>query len=74
MRLLADENIPLKAIELLRKAGHDVLSISESAPRACDRDFMMLAEEDGRTLLTFDKDFGVCSPESISHLSRFRIV
>ena len=38
MRLLADENIPLKAIELLRKKGHDVLSISECEPRACDED------------------------------------
>jgi predicted nuclease of predicted toxin-antitoxin system len=47
MRLLADENIPLRAIERLRKMGYDVQSISESTPQACDRDIMMLAEEEG---------------------------
>ena len=30
MRLLADENIPLKAITRLRELGHDVLSVKES--------------------------------------------
>jgi hypothetical protein len=34
MRLLADENVPLKAVQLLREKGHDVLSISESMPQA----------------------------------------
>jgi predicted nuclease of predicted toxin-antitoxin system len=66
MRLLADENVPLKAIELLRKMGYDVLSISESTPQACDRDIMMLAEEEGRILLTFDKDFGELAFNSIT--------
>jgi predicted nuclease of predicted toxin-antitoxin system len=58
MRLLTDENIPLLAIELLRKKGHDVLAISEIAPSICDEDVMLLAEDEGRILLTFDKDFG----------------
>jgi predicted nuclease of predicted toxin-antitoxin system len=58
MRLLADENIPLLAIEQLRRKGHDVLAISESAPSICDEDVMLLAENEGRILLTFDKDFG----------------
>jgi hypothetical protein len=30
MRLLADENVPLKAIELLRKMGYDLTRILES--------------------------------------------
>ena len=58
MRLLADENIPLQAIELLRGKGHNVLAIAESMPSICDENVMLLAEEDGRILLTFDKDFG----------------
>jgi predicted nuclease of predicted toxin-antitoxin system len=57
MRILA-ENIPLLAIELLRRKGHDVLAIAESAPSICDEDVMFLAEDEGRILLTFDKDFG----------------
>jgi len=40
MRLLADENIPIQAIEMLRKKGHDVLAISESAPSICDENVM----------------------------------
>lgn len=54
MRLLADENIPIQAIEMLRKKGHDVLAISESAPSICDENVMLLAEGEGRILLTFD--------------------
>jgi hypothetical protein len=37
MRLLADENVPLKAVQLLWEKGHDVLSISESMPYTADR-------------------------------------
>jgi hypothetical protein len=33
MRLVADENVPMKAVLLLREKGHDVLSISESLPQ-----------------------------------------
>ena len=58
MRLLADENIPLAAVELLRKRGHDVLAICEASPNACDEDVMLLARREERILLAFDKDFG----------------
>lgn len=58
MRLLADENIPMRAVELLRSMGHDVQSISEIAPSICDKNIMALAEDEKRILLTFDKDFG----------------
>ncbi len=46
------------AIERLRRKGHDVRAISESAPSICDEDVMFLAENEARILLTFDKDFG----------------
>jgi predicted nuclease of predicted toxin-antitoxin system len=58
MRLLADENVPLKAIRLLRGKGDDTLSISESQPQTSDEDVLELAEKDARIVLTFDKDFG----------------
>jgi len=32
MRLLANENIPLDAVETLRVGGHDVLRIREEVP------------------------------------------
>ncbi|OPY55374.1 MAG: hypothetical protein A4E49_00441 [Methanosaeta sp. PtaU1.Bin112] len=58
MRLLADENVPLKAVQLLREKGHDVLSICESMPQTADEDILEIAERDARIVLTFDKDFG----------------
>ena len=58
MRLVADENIPMKAIILLREKGHDVLSISESLPQTADEEILEIAERDGRIILSFDKDFG----------------
>jgi predicted nuclease of predicted toxin-antitoxin system len=69
MRLVADENVPLKAVLLLREKGHDVLSISESLPKTSDEDILKTAERDGRIILSFDKDFGelaFCSELPIS--------
>lgn len=57
-RLLADENIPVKAIEALRVAGLDVLSVREQAPGITDEEVLRLAVAQGRVLVTFDRDFG----------------
>lgn len=57
-RLLADENIPAKAIEALRVAGLDLLSVREHAPGITDEDVLRLAVEQCRILVTFDRDFG----------------
>jgi len=58
MRFLADENIPLVSIQLLRAAGHDVVSVSENAPGIPDRDVLAWAVRDKLILLTFDRDYG----------------
>ncbi len=58
MRLLANENIPLDAINALRKDGHDILWIRAEAPGSTDVEVMALAQEQDRVLITFDKDFG----------------
>ncbi len=58
MRLLANENIPLTAIQLLREYRHDVIWIRESASGSMDEAVLALASEEKRILLTFDKDFG----------------
>lgn len=57
-RLLADENIPARAIDALRDAGCDVLSIREHAPESVDDEVLRIAVAHGRILLTFDRDFG----------------
>ena len=45
-------------VRTLRRAGFDVLSVSESAPRAEDSEVVGLALREQRILLTEDKDFG----------------
>ena len=58
MRILADENFPRPAVEALRKAGWDVVSIAEECPGVSDEDVAALCADQQRILLTFDKDFG----------------
>ena len=58
MQILADENIPRMIVHWLRDEGHDVLSASETHPRALDADLLTEAEVQGYVVLTEDKDFG----------------
>jgi len=58
MRFLADENFPGDAVAALTAAGHDVVWIRTDAPGSLDADILRRAVEEGRILLTFDKDFG----------------
>lgn len=58
MKFLADENFPRPAVEALRNAGFDVAWISEGQSGAADEQVLARAAAEGRTLLTFDKDFG----------------
>jgi predicted nuclease of predicted toxin-antitoxin system len=57
-RLFADENIPARAIEALRDAGCDVLSVRAHAPESADDEVPRISVAQGRILLTFDRDFG----------------
>ena len=57
-KLLADENVPLKAVEALRRKGVDVVSVIELSPGLKDREVLDLANREGRIIVTFDKDFG----------------
>jgi predicted nuclease of predicted toxin-antitoxin system len=58
MKFLADENFPRQAVETLRRAAFDVAWITEVQPGAADEEVLAHATAEGRTLLTFDKDFG----------------
>ena len=55
MKFVADENFPREA---LRQCGFDVASIAETNPGLPDTEVLGIASAEGRTLLTFDKDFG----------------
>ncbi|MCC6569261.1 MAG: DUF5615 family PIN-like protein [Anaerolineales bacterium] len=58
MRLLANENFPLDAVEALREAGHDVAWIREDSRGMSDDKILVRAQDENRVLVTFDKDFG----------------
>jgi predicted nuclease of predicted toxin-antitoxin system len=58
VRILANENIPRDAVELLRQRGHDVVWIRSDAPGATDQANLTQAVSQQRLLITFDKDFG----------------
>lgn len=58
MKLLANENIPIATVRALRIDGHDVLSISETAPGISDTEVLTIAKAERRVLITFDRDYG----------------
>jgi len=57
-KLLADENIPIKAVEALKHRKIDIASILDISPGLSDREVMDLADREGRVIITFDTDFG----------------
>lgn len=58
MRFLANENFPLPSVRLLRRAGHDVVSITEESPGISDDRILARAVAEERIILTFDRDYG----------------
>lgn len=58
MKFLADESCDFAIVRALRKAGYDVLAISEISPGAEDVEVLNLAAQEKRILITEDKDFG----------------
>lgn len=58
MKLLANENIPYPSIFYLRDKGYDITSIGMENPSLLDSQIMDIAIEEGRTIVTFDRDYG----------------
>ena len=58
MKLLANENFPLKSIIFLRNAGYDIVSITEKSPGIQDEQVLQRAVNEQRIILTFDRDYG----------------
>ncbi len=58
LRLLADENLARDFVEALRARGHDVAWVRDDAPSTADPAVLARAVAEGRTVITFDKDFG----------------
>ncbi len=64
MRIKLDENIAKRAVDLLRANGHEVTTVrGESLSGAPDEVIFRVCVDEGRTLVTLDRDFG--------HVTRF---
>ena len=58
MRFLANENLPLASVRMLRDRGHDIAGVTEQASGADDRTVLEWAAREDRIILTFDRDYG----------------
>lgn len=58
MRLLANENFPIKSILYLRSMGFDISSIGTDNLSIQDHAVVTIAIREQRTILTFDRDYG----------------
>ena len=57
-KFLADENIPIKAVDALKQKNIDIIPILQISQGLSDREVINLANRQGRIIITFDTDFG----------------
>jgi predicted nuclease of predicted toxin-antitoxin system len=57
-RFLANENVPIEAVDEARRVGFDLEWIREIMPGADDDAVLARSIAEQRVLVTFDKDFG----------------
>ena len=57
-RFLADENLPFPSFRLLADKGIDITHVGIDAPSIDDVSVLKIAKDEGRILLTFDRDHG----------------
>ena len=58
MKLLANENFPLTSIKILKIAGFDIIGIGIDFFGIRDEEVIEIAQNENRTILTFDRDYG----------------
>jgi predicted nuclease of predicted toxin-antitoxin system len=59
VRLKLDENIGRRGLELLRAAGHDLMTVrDQSLQGAKDETLFQVCTAEGRVRVTLDRDFG----------------
>jgi predicted nuclease of predicted toxin-antitoxin system len=58
MKFLMDTCVPREAVETLRSSGYDVVWLLEGESDPGDDAILQMALEQGRVLVTSDKDFG----------------
>ena len=58
MRLLANENLPLRNADILRAAGFDIKSVGVEFAGISDQEVVEIAIREERTIVTFDRHYG----------------
>ena len=58
MKLLANENFPLKSVQILHGKRFDIVHIGTDFSGIDDHQVIDLAIRESRTIITFDKDYG----------------
>jgi predicted nuclease of predicted toxin-antitoxin system len=59
MKIKLDENIGRRGIDLLKAAGHDVMTVrDQNLQGAADETLFEVCASEGRILITLDHDFG----------------
>ncbi len=59
MKLLANENFPLTSVKILTNAGYDIKYVGKDFSGITDSEVIDLAVRGNRTILTFDRDYGM---------------
>ncbi|MBI2141098.1 DUF5615 family PIN-like protein [Candidatus Woesearchaeota archaeon] len=58
MKFLIDTNLGRKFTSLLKQAGHDAIFAKDLLPLRSDEEILAKAKNEGRIVVTNDKDFG----------------
>lgn len=58
MRLLANENFPLKSVHILKAGGFDIMVVGAEFAGVADQEVMEVAIQEERTIVTFDRHYG----------------
>ena len=58
MKLLANENIPLQSVQIIDNSGFDIKLIGKELAGITDESIIKYANEEKRTIITFDSDYG----------------
>jgi predicted nuclease of predicted toxin-antitoxin system len=58
MKLLANENFPMKSFHILLEPGYDIKHIGVENAGISDEEVMNFSVREGRIIVTFDSDYG----------------